>query len=281
MNNQFGFFHPLFRLWSLLCRPLFSSIGWLLCCFLCAPPLIKAVEIPLEFHGGGGISKYINSRSARYNLDVVADIYCAVIRYRGLSYYLNYRDELDMGLQTGGVTFDPRNVHYAIITGADYCWPNWFGRFYFMHDCYHDIDRLVDGTPVFNRFRFQVGHRDFHYARAAAPRARFAAALTTGLYPHLSYHGWDINAGADFNYDIIIEGLAVLYRQAGLAINFQPKFHFTRGDSIWYHQHLLRLLVYYQTHGRRIGISLDYHLYNNDPIKSPDKLWLYSIYIEF
>lgn len=186
-----------------------------------------------------------------------------------------------MGRQTGGVTFDPRNVHYAIITGADYCWPNWFGRCYFVHDCYHDIDRLVDGTPVFNRFRFQIGHRDFHYGRIASPVSRYAGALTIGLYPHLSYHGWDINAGADFNYDIIIEGRATLYRQSSGAIDLQPKFHFTRGDSSWYHQHLLRLLAYYHTHGRRIGISLDYHLHNNDPIKSPDKLWQYSIYLEF
>lgn len=244
-------------------------------------PLFYGLEVPLEFHGGGGISKYIDSHSARFNMDVIADLYCVIIRSRGFAYYINYRDELDMGLQTGGVTFDPRNVHYAIITGFDHRWPKWFGRFYFVHDCYHDIDRLVDGTPVFNRFRLQAGHRDFHYAQSAAPSSRIAGAFTLGFYPHIPYHGWDINAGADFNYDVILESRAAIYRSTRFTIDFQPRFHFTRGDSIWYHQHLLRLLGYYHTRGRRIGISLDYHIYNNDPIKSPDRLWLYSIFIEF
>ncbi len=242
---------------------------------------IFGLEIPLEFHGGGGIAKYLNSHSARFNMDVIVDLYCVVLRSRGFSYYINYRDELDMGLQTGGVTFDPRNVHYAIITGFDHCWPTWFGRFYFVHDCYHDIDRLVDGTPVFNRFRLQAGSRDFHYAQSAEPRSRIAGALTFGLYPHIPYHGWDINAGADFNYDFILEGRAAIYRSALFTIDLQPKMHFTRGDSTWYHQHLLRLLGYYHARGRRIGISIDYNLYNNDPIKAPDQLWLYSIFIEF
>lgn len=237
--------------------------------------------MPLEFHGGGGISKYLNSRSLRFNLDVVCDLHCVILRHRGFSYYINYRDELDMGRQTGGVTFDPRNVHYAIITGLDHRWPSWFTRFYFVHDCYHDIDRLVDGTPVFNRFRLQAGLRDFHYAQSAAPVSRFAAALTFGLYPHIPYHGWDINAGADFNYDFILEGRASIWRSARFAVDFQPSFHFTRGDSNSYHQHRLRLLGYYRGRDRRLGLSLDYHLYNNDPIKSPDRLWLYSIFIEF
>jgi hypothetical protein len=240
-----------------------------------------AVEIPLDFHGRGMVSKYLNAHSARYNMDAIIELYCTVVKLDDFAFYLNYRDDLDMALQSGGVSFDPRFAHYYMAGGFDYFLRSYFARFYFVHDCVHDIDSLVPGTPVFNRFRLQFGDGDFHYSRWPEPARRFIWSLSLGVYPHFPYHGWDINAGADYNFETIMEVNINLFKNRFFAADLNPKFHFIMGDTCLYQQHLTRLLFYYHHYGKRFGVSFDYNLKNNDPIKNPDKLWLLSTYIEF
>ena len=250
-------------------------------CLLLTGSFSSGLELPLDFHGRGMVSKYLNSPSVRYNMDVVVELYCTALRAGNFAFYLNYRDDLEMGLQQGGVSFDPRFGHYYISAGFDYYLKAYFARCYFVHDCVHDVDTLIPGTPVFNRFRLQFGSIETHYSRSAEPSRRFNWNVTLGVYPHIPYHGWDINAGADYNFETILEVSLNLINIRSFRADLNPKLHVTKGDTCLYHQHLVRALAYYHVRGKRIGISFDYNLGNNDPIKNPDKLWLFSTYIEF
>jgi len=270
--------HPPSRLQpSKICRILLHTTYYL----LIFGSLSFAVELPLDFHGRGMVSKYLNSHAIRYNMDVVVELYCTVLRVGNSAFYLNYRDDLEMGLQQGGVSFDPRFGHYYIAGGFDYLMEAYFARFYFVHDCVHDVDTLIPGTPVFNRFRLQFGSQDAHYSRSAEPSGRFDWNATLGVYPHFLYHGWDINAGADYDFETILEANLNLIKIRSFRADLSPKLHVTKGDTCLYHQHLIRALAYYHHQGKRFGVSFDYNLGNNDPIKNPDKLWLFSTYIEF
>lgn len=250
-------------------------------CLLVFVSLSFAAQLPLDFHGGGMISKYLNSSTSRYNMDAIIELYCTVVRSDPFAFYLNYRDDLDMALQSGGVSFDPRYGHYYMAGGFDYLLEAYFARIYFVHDCVHDVDTLVPGTPVFNRFRLQFGSLDAHYSRRPDPASRFSWMATLGAYPHFKYHGWDINAGADYDFETILEANLGLMRFRSFRLDLNPRFHVTKGDTCLYHQHLIRALAYHHSRGKRIGFSFDYNLWNNDPIKNPDKLWLFSAYIDF
>jgi hypothetical protein len=243
--------------------------------------LLTAIEVPLEFYGHGFFGKYLNSDTSRFNFDASVEIYCTTLRHWPLSTYIYYRDDLDMAQQTGGVSIDPRYAHYYLAAGIDYFVGNHVVTGYFVHDCVHDIDYDIEGTPVFNRFRVRFSPRDYHYSKRLATARRFLYAIDLGYYPHWDFHGWDINAGADYVFDIILEGRFNIYSANVFGIDAKPSFTIARGDTSFYQRHVISLQGYYVKATRRIGLSLDYNLFVNDPIKSPDKLWLLSIYLDF
>jgi hypothetical protein len=255
--------------------------GCFLALMLFPVSLLIALEVPLEFHGGGFMGKYMNSDTIRYNLDASFEIYCTTLRHRNISTYVFYRDDLDMAEQTGGVSIDPRYAHYYIAFGLDYFFSNYVITGYFVHDCIHDIDYDVEGTPVFNRFRLKLAPHDYHYSSRLKTAKRFLWSVDIGYYPHWDYAGWDINSGADYRYDVALNFMFNVVSSDDFGIDLKPRFLFTKGDTTVYHQHRIGLLGYYKKSARRIGLSLDYNLYNNDPLKSPNKLWLFSVYLEF
>jgi hypothetical protein len=166
-----------------------------------------SLELPLEFHGGGIFGKYLNSDTTRFNLDASIELYCITLRHGPVSTYIHYRDDLDMAEQTGGVSIDPRYVHYYVVGGLDYFFGNYVITGYFVHDCIHDIDYDVEGTPVFNRFRIRFGPQEFHFTKRPSTTRRFLWSVDLGFYPHWNYHGWDINSGADYQYDVIMKAM--------------------------------------------------------------------------
>ncbi len=240
-----------------------------------------ALEIPLSFNGRVFLGKYLNSDTSRYNMDASVKLYCQVLKYKSLSLFINYQDDLDMARQTGGVSLDPRYAHYYITAGLHYFDKIIYIAGYLIHDCIHDIDFDVEGTPVFNRFRLRIASPDNYFIKRLKSNKRFIWSLDLGAYPHWKYHSWDINAGADYHYDLLLRPRFILFKNRLFGIELAPQFHFTRGDTCFYHQHLMRLQLYYKSMTHRIGTELAYHLYNNDPIKNPDKLWISSIFIEF
>lgn len=272
--------HPLFSLSPCLLVSVFLR----LLVFISLFPLLlcgTGFEVPLEFHGSGFLGKYLNSDTIRYNMDASVELFCTLLRYHNLSLFVRYRDDLDMAEQKGGVTLDPRYTHYYISGGFDYLTRYVFLTTYIMHDCVHDIDYDVEGTPVFNRFRLRCASTDFHDSRRLATSQKFLWSVDVGFYPHWSYHGWDINAGADYKYDAIIELFVNLFQKNQFGVALNPTFTIARGDTMFYHQHVLRLMGHFTNRTRRIGLNLDYNIYNNDPIKNPDKLWLLSLFLGF
>ncbi|UCF69742.1 MAG: hypothetical protein JSW49_05910 [candidate division WOR-3 bacterium] len=243
--------------------------------------MLTAVEVPLEFYGRGFFGKYLNSDTSRFNFDASVDIYCTTLRHLPFSMYIYYRDDLDMAQQTGGVSIDPRYAHYYLAAGIDYFFSNYVVTAYFVHDCIHDIDYDVEGTPVFNRFRLRFSPRNYHYSTRLESAERFLYAIDVGFYPHWNFHGWDINAGADYVYDCTLETRFNILAAGPFGLDTRPTFTIARGDTSFYHRHVLSLQCYHKKATRRIGLSLDYNLYVNDPLKSPDKLWLLSIYLEY
>jgi len=249
--------------------------------FLLFTGILHSLEFPLEFHGRAWLGKYLNSDTIRYNMDASIQLYCTVIQHKNLSMYLQYRDDLDMAKQTGGVSLDPRYAHYYIIGGFDYSLTDYFFSFDFTHDCIHDIDYEVEGTPVFNCFRLQFANMDFHQRNRRFTARRFLWGIGLGFYPHWQYHGWDINAGADYKYDVTIETLFKIFKKTDWGINIVPTFKIIKGDSIYYHEHLIQFHTYYTNGTSCIGLELSYNIWNNNPIKAPDKLWLLAIYVGF
>jgi hypothetical protein len=258
-----------------------SAVFSLLILLILPSSLLISLEIPLEFHGGGLFGKYLNSDTSRYNVDASVELYCTVLRGNNLSMFVLYRDDLDMAEQKHGVRLDPRYAHYYIVGGLDYFVKNYVVTGYFMHDCVHDIDYYAEGTPVFNRFRLKFAPSDFHYSTRLKTPKRFLWSIDLGYYPHVDYSGWDINSGADYQYDAILELMLNVFRNNDFGVDAKPSFAISKGDSTFYHRHLLRFMGYYKQASRRIGFGLDYNLYNTDPIKNPDKLWLLYIYLEF
>lgn len=248
--------------------------------FLFSCPLF-GLEIPLEFHGRGFIGKYLNSDTTLYNMDASVELYCQMLKHGKFSFFSKYRDDLDMAEQTGGVSLDPRYAHYYIVGGFDLLLTNLMVAAYFTHDCVHDIDYEVEGTPVFNRFRMEIADSDVHPTRRLLTEKKFLWSIILGAYPHWKYHGWDINAGADYKFEFIIESIFVAWEKGDFGIELNPRFHYTRGDTLNYHQHLLRFRNFYRNNGKRIGLELTYNLWNNDIIKDPDRLWLLSVFAEF
>jgi hypothetical protein len=239
----------------------FSVSPFLRFSFLLLPCLLLGIEVPLEFHGKAFLGKYLNSDTTLYNMEASIGFYCTILRR--------------------GVSLDPRYAHYYIVCGVDYLTTDYLLAGYFMHDCIHDIDYEIEGTPVFNRFRLQIAHADFHYSKRLLTSKRFLWSMELGFYPHWEYHGWDINAGADYKYDMNIKSVFNILRNGNFGVNIDPVFHITKGDSCFYHQHMLQFKTYYRNNGKRIGLELDYNIWNNDPIKDPDKLWLLSIFVEY
>ena len=257
----------------------FSVFCVLLTLLPCA--FLSSIEVPLEFYGSGFFGKYLNSDTIRFNLDASFEIYCTTLRLGPISTYVHYRDDLDMAKQTGGVSIDPRYVHYYIVGGIDYFLHDYLVNAYFVHDCIHDIDYDVEGTPVFNRFRLRFAPKDFHYASRLKTAKRFLWSIDLGYYPHWDWHGWDINSGADYIYDVMLEAMFNFYATDNFGMDIRPSFKVAKGDTMFYHQHVMRLRGYYKKLARRIGLSLEYNLYNNDLNKTPNKLWLLSLYLEF
>lgn len=259
--------------------PLYSVL--LLAISLCFVRSADCLEVPLDFHGGGFIGKYLNSDTVRYNVDASVNVYCTILRQNDFSFFVHYRDDLDMAEQTGGVSLDPRYAHYYITGGCERAFTSLFTALYFVHDCIHDIDYDVEGTPVFNRFRIQCADINIHPGHRYHGNDRFLWNIEIGFYPHWQYHGWDINAGADYRYEVITSITWECFQHARLGIAVQPRIHFTKGDSTWYHQHTAGFQMYFTNNGKRIGTELIYNIWNNDPIKSPDGLWLLSLFVAF
>lgn len=253
----------------------------LLCVVLLPYSLCHSLEVPLEFHGGGFFGKYLNSDTSRFNFDSSFEIYLNTLKHGPFSTYVFYRDDLDMAEQTGGVSIDPRYGHYYIVGGLDYFLTDFVVTGYFVHDCIHDIDYEVEGTPVFNRFRLRFAPRDFHYSTRLETGKRFLWSIDFGYYPHWSFHGWDINAGADYNFDVMVKAIYNFYSNDNFGMDFLPDLTIATCDTTLYHRHVIGLKTYYKRSAKRFGLSLDYFAYVNDPIKSPNKLWLLSIYTEF
>ena len=243
--------------------------------------LLISFDIPLDFHGGGLFGKYLNSDTTRYNVDASVELHCTLLRHGNASMFVFYRDDLDMAEQKGGVSLDPRYAHYYLVGGLDYFLSDFVLTGYFMHDCVHDIDYDVEGTPVFNRFRLRFAPSDFHYSTRLKTKRRFLWSVDLGYYPHWDYSGWDINSGADYKYDATLEFMLNFFANNKFGVDAKPKFTVIKGDTTYYHRHVLRFMGYFRRNARRFGLSLDYNLYNTDPIKNPDKLWLLSIYLEF
>jgi hypothetical protein len=242
--------------------------------------MVVALEIPLEVHGSASLGKYLNSDTIRYNMDASVDLYFTLLRHKGFSLFGRYRDDLDMAEQKGGVSLDPRYAHYYIVGGVDYMFRDMFCALYFMHDCIHDIDFEVEGTPVFNRIRLVCANAAMHASRRVQSQ-RIGWALELGAYPHVEYSGWDINSGADYQYDIMVYASIPVLNTGRYGIFIDPHFHVTRGDTSLYHQHRVRSGAYLRSSTGRIGCAITYHVFNNDIIKDPDKLWLLSFFLEF
>lgn len=240
-----------------------------------------ALEIPLEFSGRGSLGKYLNSDTVCFSMDASIDFYCTLLRYKDLSLFVRYRDDLDMAEQKGGVSLDPRYAHYYIVGGIDYVTTPFLFSGYFMHDCIHDIDYEIEGTPVFNRIRIQFADAAIHRSKRLVTSKRFLWSAELGFYPGWYYHGWIINYGADYNYDVILKSVVTVFRIKNIGVDVMPTFQIAKGDTCLYHQHVVQFNTYYRNNSRRIGLGLDYNLWNNDPIKSPDKLWLLSLFLEF
>lgn len=255
--------------------------GYIICALLGLMNVGYALDVSLDFHGGGFLGKYLNSDTSRYNMDASISIYCTILQHERATFYVEYQDDLDMAEQVGGVSIDPRYAHYYITGGFDYTMPAIFIALYFVHDCVHDIDYDVEGTPVFNRFRIQCADLDFHHRKRCITDDRFLWNIELGIYPHWKYHGWDINAGADYNYEGIVDITWEWFHKGKFGSAFHPHLQITRGDSTWYHQHTAGVQVYYAKNGKRIGTELIYNIWNNDPIKDPDKLWLLSLFLAF
>ncbi len=245
------------------------------------PLITSAIEFPFEFHGGGFLGKYLNSDTIRYNMDASVQVRSTVIKQNNLSFYIAYRDDLDMAEQKGGVSLDPRYAHYYFTAGFEYTFQRYFCQLSFIHDCIHDIDYAVEGTPVFNRVSFIFAPAEYHPAKIINTKQNLLWAIGFKFYPHLRYHGWDINAGADYQYDFNIDLSYKFFDSNSFGALLNPNFLICKGDTTTYHQHYLRTMLFFRQMDRRIGIALKYHLYNNDPIKNPGGLWLSSIFLEF
>lgn len=240
-----------------------------------------SLEIHLEPHGRGFLGKYLNSDTARYNMDASIDFSCTILKHREFSLFIRYQDDLDLAYQEGGVSLDPRYAHYYITVGFDYVTTPLLYSFSFIHDCIHDIDYDVEGTPVFNRFRLQMADAQYHRSKRLETLKRFIWSIEVGFYPHWYYHGWVINFGADYNYELLLTATLSVMRKTSFGIDVDPRFYVIRGDNTFYHQHLVQVSAFYRNNGRQIGLALDYNIWNDDPIKNPDKLWLLSFFIEF
>ncbi len=242
---------------------------------------VFALEVPLEFHGSLSAAEYLNSDSDRFNMDVSMDLYVTLLRHEDISLFIRYRDDLEMGEQHSGVTLDPRYTHYYVAFGIDYFYQNLFFSTYYMHDCVHIIDTELDEAPVFNRFRFSLADAHMHRSLRQSTNKRFLWGVELGIYPHIEYNGWDINAGADYEFDLAVNTVFTIWRKGNIGIDFNPVFQIAKGDTSLYHQDVLHLNTFYVVKSARIGLGVTYNLWNNDPIKGPDKLWLLSIYGAF
>jgi hypothetical protein len=262
------------------------SVGASCCLHVCIAVVFSlqclfSLEIPLEVHGRGFLGKYLNSDTTRYNMDASIDFSCTILRHRNLSLFIRYRDDLDLAQQEGGVSLDPRYAHYYIVVGVDYMTTPLFFSGSFIHDCIHDIDYEVEGTPVFNRFRLQLADAHYHRTKRLETLKRFIWNIEVGFYPHWYYHGWVINFGADYNYEVLLSATFNVMRRNSFGIDIDPRFYVIRGDTSFYHQHVIQVSAFYRSNSKQIGLALDYNIWNDDPIKNPDKLWLLSFFIEF
>ncbi|MEO0185406.1 MAG: hypothetical protein ABIL22_03990 [candidate division WOR-3 bacterium] len=245
------------------------------------PLILNAIEFPLEFNGRGFLGKYLNSDTTRYNMDASIQLRSTIARLNNFSFYMEYRDDLDMAEQKGGVSLDPRYAHYYFTGGFEFWFLKFFSHLAFIHDCVHDIDYEVEGTPVFNRISLLFANADYHPSIAIGTEKKLLWALNMKLYPHWRYHGWDVNAGADYQYEAGFDLAYKIISSEHFGAIGNINFTICKGDTTYYHQDFLKTMVFYTNMRQRIGAELKYNVYNNDPIKNPGGLWLLSAFVEF
>ena len=245
--------------------------------------LVYPSNFPLDLHGYAFFGKYLNSDTSAYYIDVSTDFYCTLMKYDRLSLFIRYRDDLDVaGWPESGVIFDPQRAHYYMVMGMDYFFSTVLVSGYFMHDCIHFLDHNADGTPIFNRFKLSLGAPDFHYSLQLSTNKKILWRTTFGWYPGWQYHNWAVNYGADYQYDLFFDLVASLLKKSNIAVSINTSLGFAKADSNFYQQHMAQIACSYLSgHGGAIGTSLAYNIYNNDPLKSPDRLWLLSIFFQF
>lgn len=249
--------------------------------FMMLPTVLFGIDFPLEFNGRAFLGKYLNSDTTRFNMDASAQLRCTIARYKNFYFYMEYRDELDMAEQKGGVSLDPRYSHYYVIGGFEYRFTKFYSHLSLIHDCIHDIDHEVEGTPVFNRISLLFANLGYHPANIIITDDRFLWAINIKFYPHWRYHGWDINAGADYLYDLGVDLIYNFWNTKNFGLSSNLNLLICRSDSTVYHQDFIRTNLFYKKDTRRIGVELKYNIYNNDPIKNPGGLWLLSAFVEF
>ncbi len=242
-----------------------------------------AVEFPLDLYGRAHFGKYLNSDTSLYYLDVSADFYCTVMRHRSASVFIRYRDDLDVaGYPSNGVLFDPRRAHYYFVLGTEYRFAPALLTLYFMHDCVHLIDFESGVKPIFNRFKLSAGAPGFQVNREMRTEQKILWQLTLGWYPGWQYHSWSINSGADYKWDAFGDIRAMLFKRTNFAVRFLTTLGAAMADSNNYYQTTAGAeCCYLSARGNAAGLNLTYTLYSNDPIKSPDKLWLLSAFFQF
>jgi hypothetical protein len=242
-----------------------------------------ALDFPLDLYGRAHFGKYLNSDTSLYYLDVSADFYCTVMRHRSASVFIRYRDDLDVaGSPSNGVLFDPRRTHYYIVAGTEYQCAPVLLTLYFMHDCIHFIDVESGLKPIFNRFKLSAGAPDFQVSREMRTAQKILWQLTLGWYPGWQYHSWSINSGADYKWDALGDLRIGLFRKTSCAIRFLTTFGAAIADSNTYYQTAAGAeCCYLSARGNAAGLNLTYNFYSNDPVESPDQLWLLSAFFQF
>jgi len=135
-------------------------------------------SFPLTWNGRGNIFRY-QPVDTVFFFDGSLEVNTELVNWDGetvdVAFYLGAGFSVGMGRQDGGfVVFDPHDAHYSIIGGLRLEFSGMLVTAEMLHDCFHDIDRYDEVSPIWNVARLGIASRSWlpRYRRESRSQRR-------------------------------------------------------------------------------------------------------------
>jgi len=197
-----------------------------------------------------------------------------------------------MGYEWDDVVFDPRDMHYSLVTGFRSKLWNYYLTFHWLHDCFHEVDRNDEPTVIWNIFEFKFSPIDF-FPDVRREQVRYISESSLILVPRFD---WEIFWGFMprlrevfwFQYEHPFSNrfgtnlrLGLLqYKNLTMEFEYRPRLWINYGGGTCQQQFFQFAAAYHSENGT-MSFFWGYNAKETQPIRPTEGLGVWGLRWEF